>query len=60
MIFSFIGLLYSVIFFYLRGIFFEVIFKLEVVQNLEIFGRKSDIHVPGIKTDAACVKELNI
>ena len=58
MIFSFIGLPYSVIFFCLRGIFFEVIFKLEVVRNFEIF-EKSDIHVSGIKTDAACVKELN-
>jgi len=59
MIFSFIGLLYSLIFFCLRGIFVEVIFKLEVVRNFEIFERKSDIHVSGIKTDAACVKELN-
>ena len=57
--FSFIGLLYSVIFFCLRGIFFEVIFKLEVVRNFEIFERKSDIHVSGIKIDAACVKEMN-
>ena len=59
MIFLFIGLVYSVIFFYLRGIFFEVIFKLEVVRNFKIFERKSDIHVSGFKTDAACAKELN-
>ena len=42
-------LLYSVIFFYLRGIFIEVICKLEVGRNFEIIERKSDIHVSGSK-----------